>query len=379
MTIIIQFYIITCIALLLFDLVFLMIKNRRTQELYPKNTRFENEIRKEIQTYEETGEFSPNFRQSLPKKLVKIRNLITLVSLIREDEEKKKLFAPYICTLVDEYVKHPSSEQAYYAYVISLLDYEDASSRVTFVGKFMDLLDSNSIYTFSNAMNAIYHFGQTNLMLQALQKADERGEFYNSKLLIDGLLGGKFDFADLNPQLVSHFDSYSPYLQASLLDYFRMNGFDARELCLRLVKNQELAEEVRYTAMRYFIKYPCRESEAYFLDVLKNSQSDWVDQMLSIQGLSQADDPEVRNAIRNLVTSREWYVRVNAAKYLYHHDLSHQEVYQILSRRDQYANEILLYCCRDDEELIRFIKETIAAFEQEDKEKSQVVHKEAMA
>lgn len=379
MTIIIQLYIVICIALLAFDIVFLLVKNRKTQVLYPKNTKFEKEIRQEIRFYENNGAFSEGFLDELPRKLEKVSNLITLISVIRDDEKMKKIFSRYIFSLVDEYAKRSQSERAYYAYVVSLLDYEQASSLVTFTGKFMDFLDSNSIYTFSNAMNALYHFGQTNLVLQGLDKVDARGEFYHKKLLIDGLLNGNMNFQEFNPLVEQRFLTYGPYLQASLLDFFRMNHYDVKELCMELILDHSTEEEVYYTAMRYFGKYPCPESEQYFLAVLKDPETQWVPQMLAIQGLSHADDPETRNVIRSLITSRDWYVRVNAAEYLYSHNLSHQEIYQILSQRDQYADEILLYCCRDDDELSQFISDTISAFEEQDARENNLIGKEAIS
>ena len=107
MSIIIQLYIIICISLLVFDLLFLLIKNRRTHILYPKNTRFEKELRSEIQFYRDHGSFSTEFLNTLPKKLEKISNLITLMSVIGEDRENQALFAKYVFAMVEAYQKKP--------------------------------------------------------------------------------------------------------------------------------------------------------------------------------------------------------------------------------------------------------------------------------
>lgn len=355
MTIIIEFYIIACAALLLFNIVFLVIKNTRTHALYPKSTSFEAAVRSALVYWENHSALPEDFHHSLHHKLCRIRNLITLVGVMQSNDQAKALFAPYIFGLIDDYAQKNPSEQAYYAYVISLLDYDTTILSPDFPGKFMEFLNSKSLYVFSNTMNALYHFGQPHLLSQALDAVDQRGAFYHKKLLIDGLLGARVDYEVFNPMVLERFPRYQPYLQESLLDFFRMNNWDVSALCLRLMRDPKTNKQVYYTAMRYFAKFPCDASDTFFLRILKEPNQSWIEQMLSIQGLAHNDTQPVRAAIESKITSPDWYVRLNAAEYLQKHHLTRQEIYDILSLRDRYSAEILRYCCRNDPELAAYI------------------------
>ncbi len=155
--------------------------------------------------------------------------------------------------------------------------------------------------------------------------------------------------------VLERFHRYQPYLQESLLDFFRMNHWDVAALCMRLMQDPKTNQQVHYTAMRYFAKFPCEASDAFFLRVLAEPNQPWLDQMLAIQGLAQNHSPAVRTAIKAKITSPDWYVRLNAAEYLHQHDLTQQEIDEILALRDRYSAEILRYCCRNDLELTGYI------------------------
>lgn len=367
MNIIIEIYLIVCVLLLLFDILFLVMKNYRNQEFYPKNTDLAEQIRGEIQNRRQTGAFSQGFEEELGKQLGKIRNLITLVDVLDGDPDAASWFRPVLFAQIEEYQKKSDYEQAYYAYVISRFDYEREPVPPEFAAKFMAFLDSKSLYTFANAMDALYRFGKTNLLLTALDKVDERQGFYHQKLLVDGLLASRADFQELNPVLVKVFDQYTPFMQECLLNFFRMTGYDVSALCLRLIRNGEGTDlEVRYGAMRYFTKYPSVQSRALFLKILEKQESSWMDQMLAIQGLENSEDAAVKEAVLKKVTSPNWYVRTKAVACLHRWGLTKEQIFDILYLRDKYADNALLYQYRNEKELSHYIIDTIELLRRQD-------------
>ena len=371
MTIVIQIYIIVCIALLVFDICFLFLKNRKKEVFFPKNEKLEKQILDEIGAFHQQGKFSSDFETTLSRKLNKTQNLITLMTILEENPKFKEKFRPIIFDKIDEYAKKSDYEQAYYTYVISTFDYENVEIFGSFAVQFIKFLDSKSLYTFVNTMEAIYAFGQDNLLLQALDKVDQREGFYNQKLLVDGLLSAKVDFDSFNQKLISQFPTYSDTTKAALLDYFRYNGAEISDMCLAILNKPNVENEVRYSAMRYFTKYQNESANAYCLQLLKNEETEWVEQMLSIQILSKSNHPFAYSTIKEKIYSQNWYVRLNAAKYLYDCHLNQTEMYEILSKKDKYANEILLYVYRDNSEMSEFISSTIQKFEEEEQEKGQ--------
>lgn len=378
MSIIVEIYLIVCVLLLLFDILFLVLKNYRNQEFYPKNHGLEENIREEIRIHRQSGAFSPDFEADLGGKLGKIRNLITLMDVLSGERDAADWFRPAVFAQIEEYQKKTDYEQAYYAYVVSRFGYAREPVPPEFAAKFMAFLDSKSLYTFANAMDALYQFGQTNLLLAAMDKVDERQGFYHQKLLVDGLLASRADFQELNPALVKNFNQYSPFLQECLLNFFRMTGHDASALCLRLIQNGDRTDpELRYSAMRYFSKYPNAQAQALFLETLGREESPWMEQMLAIQALEQTSDAAVREAVLKKVTSPNWYVRTKAISYLHRWGLTKEQIFDILYLRDKYADNALLYQYRNEKELSHYIIDTMQLLQRQDEAVEEAVDEAA--
>lgn len=368
MNLFIKIYILLCVALVLFDLSFLAVKNFKSYEFCPRNPRLEQRIRAEIALRRETGAFSPNFTAELSRMLTRTKNLITLQSELEKAPDAADWFRTIIFERIDVYQQKSDYEQAFYTYVISCFDYTDEPLPRRFANSFLTFLDSKSLYTFSNTMNAIYRFGQMNLILLAIDKANERGRFYHKKLLTDGLLASRVDQAELTAELLQRFHQYSPHIQECLLDFFRMGQGDASSLCMELMLCRDYDEQLRCCAMRYFSRHPSESSRRYFLEILRDEGSAWVEQMLAIQALGCYRDSEVYQAVKGKATSRHWYVRTNALEYLHKQRISREEITEILQTRDKYASEALLYQYRDDHEMTMFILQTIQKLEQEQPE-----------
>lgn len=367
MNLMIQIYMTVCVVLLLFDIGFLLVKNLRNHRFYPRNLKFEQQLLQEIEN-RKTGDsdsFSDGFAEVLYKKLSKTKNLIALQGVLEQNPEVKKWFRESIFLQIDNYKKKPDYEQAYYTYVVSTLGYEDEKLPTEFAGEFLAFLDSKSLYTFINTMTAIYQFGEVRLILTAMDKVDERPGFYHKKLVVDGLLGARVDKKELGDKLMERFSRYSLYTKECILDYLRFAQVEATDFCMGLIFSADEDQEVRYAAMRYFVKYPNKKSEEFFIEVLKKENDEWIKEMLAIQGLSKVSEPEIRALIKGKITSRNWYVRVNAADYLHKHGLDKKEIKEILSMKDRYTNETLLYQYRNDETMSAYIVEVIEELSKE--------------
>ncbi len=367
MSILMEIYMIICVLLLLFDISFLVVKNRLNQEFYPRNRELEQKLRDEIALRRRSGAFSRGFEEELGPELARIRNLITLMDVLGTEEGAADWFRPTIFAQIGEYQKKSDYEQAYYAYVTASFDYGRQPVPLDFASQFMSFLDSKSLYTFANSMDALYRFGETSLLVTALDEVDKRQGFYHKKLLVDGLLASRANFPELDEALRERFDQYTPFLQECLLDFFRMSGYDASELCMKLIGDGEsVSPEVRYSAMRYFSKYPCDASRAYFLGALEKEETPWVEQMMAIQALGSYGDDAVREAVLKKVTSRIWYVRTYAIAYLHRLGLTREKIFDILYLRDKYADDALIYQYRNEKEMSRYIIDTIQLLRQQD-------------
>ena len=356
--------------LLLFDIAFLLIKNLKNHRLYPKRSKFLLELQAQLATYEDRGEFPPHYRKSLLQKLSKTQNLVLLQKELQTHHNLEPIFRPYLFHQLETYQKKTEYEQAFYTYVISTFDYSSQKVEQEFSRTFISFLDSKSLYTFINTMNAIYRFGESNLLLLAISKMEERAGFYHKKLFVDGLLTYAGDVQELNVQLLGKFHTFSPTTQECLIDYFALSKVNVKNLCLQLLRTPTTHEEVKYVSMRYCSKFPCEESRALFVDILQNPNATWVEQMLAIQGLKTFRDETVRSAVSDKLTDRNFYVRSKAISYLYQQQIGKAEIADILRLRDRYANEALLYQYKSDGEMTAYIQNTIEALENEENKKA---------
>lgn len=359
MNLMIQIYMAVCVVLLIFDIVFLLVKNMRNHRFYPKMINFEEQVTQEIELRKESDKFSEEFQKNLQKKLAKTKYLISLQGVLEKYPEAKEWFKPVVFSCLKDYKKKSDYEQAYYTYVISTLGYEKVKVSNAFASDFLFFLDSKSLYTFINTMNAIYEFGETNILIAAIDKVDERAGFYHKKLFVDGLLQAKVDKTEFGTKLMEKYAGYTDFTKSCLLDYFRFANVEASDFCMKLVQSKSEDGELRYAALRYFVKFPNEESKKYFSEVLKNGNEAWVEEMLAIQGLSCYTEKEVHSLIKSKITSRNWYVRVNAAEYLQKNGLGKEELLEIISLKDRYTNETLLYQYQNDKVMSAYIRELI--------------------
>ncbi len=368
MNIIVQIYMTVCVILLLFDIVFLIVKNARNQRFYPKMPKFEDQIRQEIEQKRKSGNFSDGYQEKIGKQIEKTKCLLALQSVLDEKTYARGWFRDIIYSVLEKYQKKSDYEQAYYAYVISTLGYEEVKVPSSFASEFMLFLKSKSLYTFSNTMTAVYEFGDINLLMNAIDAVDERAGFYHKKLFVDGLLTAKVDKKQLAERLMQAYEKYSNFTKECLLEYFRFAGDSAADFCMKIIRSDPKDQEIKYAAIRFFLKYPTDESNEMFSQILKSEhEQNWVDEMLAIQGLSHCKDEEVRRLIKSKITSRNWYVRVNAANYLKNNGMDRKEIAEIIEQKDRYTNETMLYQYREDPEMSAYIEELIK--KQEDNQK----------
>ena len=351
---------------MVFDICFLFIQNQRSLVAYRPNRALDKKVREEIAAHRKNGAFTAGFMDDLTQQLSKTRNLLTLQNIIENDAEAREWFQPCVFAQMERYTAKSDAEQAYYTYVLSTFDYRREKPSAEFLDTLLGFLDSKSLYTFANTMICLYAIGQTAPLMRAMDKVNERNDFYHKKLLIDGLLSAQTEGDEFCASLEKKFDSYTPYIQDCLLDYFRFRGYDVSDLCMRLLKNEKTDPQVGHSAMRYFAKHPTQASRAYFLEVLADDTATWVQHLLSIQALRQYDDPEVYEAIFKKIPSSNWHVRVNAVEYVHDKGLSKEDIFNILYQKDRYANECLLYQYRGDKEMTRYIVDTIQLLNAQD-------------
>lgn len=204
----------------------------------------------------------------------------------------------------------------------------------------------------------------------AMEKVNVSEIFYHKKLLIDGLMKYNGDEKDLRNSIEKNFFSYGDGIQEGLVDFCRMRKLNINDLCMEILnKEHEIYPEVRYSAMRYFISNRDEDAKYYFIRLIQEENLYWVEKMLSIQVLYKYNDDIIYELIKECITDRNWYVRNAAIKYVHGRNIDQEEIFSILDKRDKYANEEILYEYKDEKNIFEYIKEMMAKFAEEEKNK----------
>lgn len=353
MNIIIELYIFICIALLIFNIAFVLSKTMKGQKYYFKYSGFEKKLLKELEILDEEGKVTQILKECLTKDIKKTRNLIILQKQIKESNQS--IIQPYIFDILSVYRKKTSYEQAYYTYVISKLDFSKEKVDGIFAEKFMDFLNSKSLYIFVNTINAVHQFGDVDLMILVIDKISSRSGYYHKKLFVDGLLTFQGDFEELSNKIVDNFHRYSNEVQENLIDFIRAKGININELGLKLLQNKNTDKQVKCAVMRYYEKFPVEETKAIFFDILNNEEATWVDKLLALRCLSKYNEELVKSVIKGKITDGNWHIRTAAAAYLYKQKIDRKEIIEIINLKDKYACEAIMYLYRNNDETRSFI------------------------
>ena len=375
MRIILGVYIFICIMLFLFNIFFILIKNTKKNRMFSSDKSIEEKFVLAIQNYDSKMGLDKETKEYLSKKIEKTKNLIELMDVFEKNrdtvpDELEKEIREMILEKEEIYVKSKEIEKAYYPYVLSLFDYSDREFTRYEKSNIVDFLDCESLYTFVNTMELVYKISDLELLEMAMEEVNASEIFYHKKLLIDGLMKYKGDEKELRNSIEKNFFSYKDEIQEALVDFCRMKKLGVNSLCMEILnKENDIYPEVRYAAMRYFISNRSEDSKYYFIMLLQKENLYWVEKMLSIQVLYKYNDNIVYDLIKDCVTDKNWYVRNAAIKYIHGKNIDQDEIFSILDRRDKYANEELLYEYREDKNISDYIKEMIAKFAEEEKNK----------
>lgn len=375
MRIILGVYIFICIMLFLFNIFFILIKNIKKNRMFSSDRSIDEKFTLAMENYEQNKGFDKDTKDYISKKIEKTKNLIELMDTF---EKNKNIIPEEVVIEIREmiiekeeiYVEKNEMEKAYYPYVLSTFDYKDREFTRYEKSSIVDFLDCESLYTFVNTMELIYKISDLELLEMAMEKVNLSEIFYHKKLLIDGLMKYNGDEKDLRNSIEKNFFSYGDGIQEGLVDFCRMRKLNINDLCMEILnKEHEIYPEVRYSAMRYFISNRDEDAKYYFIRLIQEENLYWIEKMLSIQVLYKYNDDIIYELIKECITDRNWYVRNAAIKYVHGRNIDQEEIFSILDKRDKYANEEILYEYKDEKNIFEYIKEMMAKFAEEEKNK----------
>ena len=103
-------------------------------------------------------------------------------------------------------------------------------------------------------------------------------------------------------------------------------------------------DEVAYSCIRYFGKYHYEPAFSYLIAFAEHSEeSRWEYTAIAASALGNYPGKRTEEALKSLLSSRNWYIRYNASESVEKLGLDYTDLIDIFEGEDRYAREIMRY------------------------------------
>ena len=257
-------YIAICVSMILYNIVYVFILRHREKALSSNSLKFEKIICDEIEKIKVGEGVSEAHKDFLCKKLDRTAGITAfdkaLEKVYENDSESAKKYL-YDTFSVFEYLTHryiskDTLKIAYFPYILHKYNILKGYENEKLTNVLLDLLRSVDVYCRENTLKAIYSINNPQLVISALKIIDKNLTFHHPKLIYDGLLNFKGDKENLKEMLFESFNAYSTGMQLNILNYFRFGNIRCDKEMLELLTSEKANNELRFSAIRYFEKFP---------------------------------------------------------------------------------------------------------------------------
>lgn len=350
--IMIYVYIAICISMILYNIIYVFILKHRESALDSNSEKFEKIINSELERIRNGGYVSQKHKDYLCKRLDKTAGITAfdkaLEIIYKNDPDctEKYLVETFSVFeyLTHRYINKDTVKIAYFPYILNkyniLRHYE--SERLTDV--LLELLRSVNVYCRENTIKAIYSMQKPELVVSALKIIDTNLSFHHPKLICDGLMTYKGDRNVLKDCLFEEFSVFSVQMKVNILNFFRFGNVRCDRQMLELLKDEREDNEIRFSAIRYFEKFPNDDARPVLQSIAENLEGRiWEFQAIATSALkSYPDDVTFRILVKNLSNSN-WHVRQNSAVSCEKLGYTYHDLINVFDGDDRYAREMMRY------------------------------------
>lgn len=136
---------------------------------------------------------------------------------------------------------------------------------------------------------------------------------------------------------------FHPRMQVSLLDYIRYASSNWKDEMLSMLETSQ-DMEIQIACVRYFGRYQDEKKCSFLLHHAEEEKEGfWELQNACISALAVYPGPQTLEILKKATSSKNWYVRYNAAKSLAVLNTDRDALADILQGNDRYAKEMLEY------------------------------------
>lgn len=307
--ILIYVYLGICAGMILFNIVTALLSQRREHRSFRDGIRLELTVERELDHLALTGEVNEEHLRYMERRLRRVNGLAAFDAALE-----------HLC------VRRPELTRSY----------------LTALNGVMIALAED--YCRENAMQALYTAGDPAVLVRALRIIDASSLYYHSKLLSDGLLNYTGDTWELADALWEAFDAFQPWMQVTILNYFRFSSGAYCEKIHALLNDPAQGDEVRFSCLRYLGHYPYPPAYADLLRYATPSENArWEYAAIASSVLASYPGAETAAVLERNLYHPNWYIRFNASKSLEQLGFGYRDLIDVIEGHDRYASEILRY------------------------------------
>lgn len=345
-------YIAICVSMILYNIIYVFILKHRERALVSNSGKLKKILNEQIDMLKKGEEISEKHKKFLCHELDKTSGVTAFDKALEEVFGKEPEFTEkYLVdtfsvfeTLTHRYIIKDTLKIAYFPYILYKYNILKHYESERLINVLLDLLRSVNVYCRENTLKALYSMQRPEIVQRALKVIDTNLSFHHPKLISDGLMFYKGDKDELKKTLFTYFKDYSVQMRVNVLNYFRFAGIKCDSEMLEILKNEKENREIRFSAIRYFEKFPSDDAEPLIFNLAENLENrTWEYQAIATSALkSYPGDTTFRILVKNL-SSSNWHVRQNSAISCEKLGYTYQDLINVFDGNDRYAREIMRY------------------------------------
>lgn len=353
--IILYMYMGSCIAVLIFNIIFIFYDKYSKKKEEKSNENLAEEISEQMKRIVLGKEVERQHIEHMKKTLTHLKKLHVYEVSAKEvvesfpTEFKREYFRQMrvvFLDLVKTYRHREEIQQAYFSRLIEMFEVcRNSFEQDALIDFLIEMAASENIYVRENSLRALYTVGNPEVILSVWKKMQDNGLNHSRKLLADGLLSFSGDKEALASLLMKNRRSFNTNLNLAMMQFIRFSSGEYCEKFFSILTDESEDKEIRLETIRYLRRYPyepVKEELKRFIDF--REYVDWEYAAMAASALSAYPGEDTVNCLKQGLKSSNWYVRKNCAVSLIS-DLKVPQIdlQDIYNGNDRYAREILIY------------------------------------
>lgn len=348
---IIYFYMFICIALLLFNVIYILRSEKKSRRQIRAERFWMAAIEAECRRLERGLECSSEHAQKMQTRLTKIVELLAYQEavLVTSARRGQALTQQYLdafhhsfFVLALEYSRRPAMERSFYAHLIARYhpDRDNGGNRLA--EALLTYFDDSTVFCRENVLQALYALGCASTVEQAFARMNQQGWHHHPRLLSDGLANFYGDREQLAWRLWRRCEGWTDPFQVAVVQFTAGISDIFCPVFLDALQNPDVGTERKFALIRYFQRQIYPPAKPVLLELLAQEDSNGL-AIAAAAVLFRYPGEDTYQALMEALHSRNWYIRHNAASSLVALGSTYADAAILRKQGDRYAAEMLEY------------------------------------